>query len=94
MSFVADREDELHVENVPLTRVAEKFGTPSFVYSRAALTAAFYTYDNAFADRPHLICYATKANSNLAILDILARLGSGFDIVSGGELKRRSKSVV
>ena len=88
MSFVADRENELHVENVPLTHIAEKFGTPSFVYSRASLTAAFHTYDNAFADRPHLICYAAKANSNLAILDILARLGSGFDIVSGGELKR------
>lgn len=88
MSFIADRDDELHVENVPLTSVAEQFGTPSFVYSRAALTAAFQTYDNAFADRPHLICYAAKANSSLAILDVFARLGSGFDIVSGGELKR------
>jgi len=88
VSSAADRDDDLHVENVPLTRVAEKFGTPSFVYSRAALTAAFHTYDNAFGDRPHLICYAAKANSNLAILDVLARLGSGFDIVSGGELKR------
>ena len=71
-----------------LSRVAKKFGTPSFVYSRAALTAAFRAYDNAFGDRPHLICYAAKANSNLAILDLLARLGSGFDIVSGGELRR------
>jgi diaminopimelate decarboxylase len=88
VSYIADRDDELHVENVPLTRVAEKFGTPSFVYSRAALTTAFQTYDNAFGDRSHLICYAAKANSNLAILDVLARLGSGFDIVSGGELKR------
>jgi len=88
VSFIADRDDELHVENVPLTSVAEQFGTPSFVYSRAALTAAFQTYDNAFADRPHLICYAAKANSSLAILDVFARLGSGFDIVSGGELKR------
>ena len=88
MSFIADRDDELHVENVPLTLVAEKFGTPSFVYSRAALTAAFHTYDNTFGDRPHLICYAVKANSSLAILDVFARLGSGFDIVSGGELRR------
>ena len=88
MSFIADRDNELHVENVALSRVAEKFGTPSFVYSRAALTAAFQDYDKAFGDHPHLICYAAKANSNLAILDVLAQLGSGFDIVSGGELKR------
>ena len=88
MSFVTDRDNELHVEDVVLSRVAKKFGTPSFVYSRAALTAAFRAYDNAFGDRPHLICYAAKANSNLAILDLLARLGSGFDIVSGGELRR------
>jgi diaminopimelate decarboxylase len=88
VSFIVDRDNELHVEDVALTRVAEKFGTPSFVYSRAALTAAFQGYDDAFGNRPHLICYAAKANSNLATLDILARLGSGFDIVSGGELKR------
>jgi diaminopimelate decarboxylase len=88
VSFIVDRDNELHVEDVALTRVAEKFGTPSFVYSRAALTAAFQGYDDAFGNHPHLICYAAKANSNLAILDILARLGSGFDIVSGGELKR------
>jgi diaminopimelate decarboxylase len=88
VSFIVNRDNELHVEDVALTRVAEKFGTPSFVYSRAALTAAFQGYDDAFGNHPHLICYAAKANSNLAILDILARLGSGFDIVSGGELKR------
>lgn len=88
MSLVAERDDELRVEDVALTRVAEQFGTPSFVYSRAAISAAFRTYDNEFGNRPHLICYAAKANSNLAILDLLARLGSGFDIVSGGELKR------
>ncbi len=88
MSFIADRDNELHAENVALSRVAEKFGTPSFVYSRAALTAAFEDYDKAFGDHPHLICYAAKANSNLAILNVLAQLGSGFDIVSGGELKR------
>ena len=88
MSFVADRIDELHVEDVALSRVAEKFGTPSFVYSRAALAAAYRGYDDAFGEHPHLVCYAAKANPNLAILDLLARLGSGFDIVSGGELKR------
>ena len=88
MNFVVDRDNELHVEDVALSRVAERFGTPSFVYSRAALTATFRAYDDAFDERPHLICYAVKANSNLAVLDLLARLGSGFDIVSGGELKR------
>ncbi len=88
MSFFADRNHELHVEDVPLSRIAEQFGTPCFVYSRAALTAAFQAYDEGFGAHPHLICYAAKANSNLAVLDILARLGSGFDIVSGGELKR------
>jgi diaminopimelate decarboxylase len=88
VSYVAERASELHVENVALSRVAERFGTPSFVYSRAALTAAFRAYDDAFGDRAHLICYAAKANSNLAILGVLARLGCGFDIVSGGELRR------
>ena len=88
MTFFSVRDQELHVENVPLSHIAEKFGTPSFVYSRAALTAAFCDYQEGFGAHPHLICYAAKANSNLAVLDVLARLGSGFDIVSGGELKR------
>jgi diaminopimelate decarboxylase len=79
---------ELHVEAVPLGRIAEQFGTPCYVYSRAALTAAYRAFEAAFAARDHLICYAVKANSNLAILNLLARLGSGFDIVSGGELER------
>jgi len=78
----------LHAEDVPLSRIAEEFGTPCYVYSRAALTDAFQRYDRAFGARPHLICYAVKANSNLAILNLFARLGSGFDIVSGGELAR------
>ena len=88
MNFFTDRDDTLYIENVPLTRIAEEFGTPCFVYSRAALTAAYRAYDEGFGDHPHLICYAAKANSNLAVLNVLARLGSGFDIVSGGELKR------
>jgi diaminopimelate decarboxylase len=79
---------ELHAENVPLAAIAERFGTPCYVYSRAALEAGFRTFDAAFAGTPHLVCYAMKANSNLAVLNILARLGSGFDIVSGGELAR------
>ena len=81
----------LHVEEVPLPEVAERFGTPAYVYSRAALTSAYQAYQAALADRagrPALICYAVKANSNLAILDVFARLGAGFDIVSGGELAR------
>ncbi|UCD69190.1 MAG: diaminopimelate decarboxylase [Betaproteobacteria bacterium] len=88
MNFFADRDKELHVEDVPLSRIANQFGTPCFVYSRAALTSTFLAYQEEFGACPHLICYAAKANSNLAVLDILARLGSGFDIVSGGELKR------
>jgi diaminopimelate decarboxylase len=78
----------LHAEGVPLERVAAKFGTPCFVYSRAALESTYRAYDEALVHRDHLICYAVKANSNIAILNLLARLGSGFDIVSGGELAR------
>lgn len=88
MSFFSQRNGELHAEDVALSRVAAEFGTPCYVYSRAALTDAFQRYDRAFGSRPHLICYAAKANSNLAILNVLARLGSGFDIVSAGELER------
>jgi diaminopimelate decarboxylase len=79
---------ELCVESVPLSRIAEEFGTPCYVYSHAALTAAYQGFDVAFAERDHLICYAVKANSSLAILNLFARLGAGFDIVSGGELAR------
>jgi diaminopimelate decarboxylase len=82
------QQGELHVEGVALARIATEFGTPSYVYSRAALTDAYSAFTEAFASRDHLVCYAVKANSNLAILDLFARLGSGFDIVSGGELQR------
>jgi diaminopimelate decarboxylase len=78
----------LTMEQVALTTVAERFGTPCYVYSRAALTDAFNAFHRPFGDTPHLICYAAKANSNLAILNLFARLGGGFDIVSGGELAR------
>jgi diaminopimelate decarboxylase len=88
VSFFSQRNGALHAEDVPLSRIAEEFGTPCYVYSRAALTDAFQRYDRAFGSRPHLICYAVKANSNLAILNLFARQGSGFDIVSGGELAR------
>ena len=78
----------LQVEAVPLTAIAEQFGTPTYVYSRAALTQAFQAYQHALAGRRASICYAVKANSNLGILNTFARLGAGFDIVSGGELQR------
>jgi len=84
----AYRDGELHAEGVALSAIAERFGTPCYVYSRAAIEAAYRAYDGAFAGTAHLVCYAMKANPNLAILNLLARLGSGFDIVSGGELAR------
>lgn len=78
----------LHIEDVPLPAIAEAYGTPTFVYSAAAITRAYQNYTEAFVNCDHAICYAVKANSNLAILGLLARLGAGFDIVSGGELHR------
>ncbi len=82
------RNGELCAEGVALSAVAESYGTPTYVYSRAALTEHYLAYQDALRDTPHLICYAVKANSNLAVLNLLARLGAGFDIVSGGELER------
>src|SRR3989338_5343602 len=82
------QSDALHVEQVPLADIAAQFGTPCYVYSRAALTDGWRQFSNALRGREHLICYAVKANSNLAVLNVLARLGAGFDIVSGGELVR------
>ena len=81
-------QGELILENVALTTVAERFGTPVYVYSRAALVSAFEAYRNALQGRPALVCYAVKANSNLGVLSVFAALGAGFDIVSGGELAR------
>lgn len=88
MSYFTFREDHLYAENVAVSAIAERFGTPCYVYSRGALEAAFTEYQQALAGADHLVCYAVKANSNLAVLDVLARLGAGFDIVSGGELER------
>ncbi len=78
----------LHAEDVALPAIAAQHGTPCYVYSRGALEAACRAYTAAFAGTPHLVCYAMKANSNLAVLNLFARLGCGFDIVSGGELAR------
>ena len=81
-------DSALYAERVPLSSLPERFGTPCFVYSRAALETEWRAFDAAFGALPHLVCYAVKANGNLGVLDIFARLGSGFDIVSGGELAR------
>jgi diaminopimelate decarboxylase len=88
MQYFNYQNGVLHAEWVPLNRIAERFGTPTYVYSRAAIEQQWHSYDQALQGRPHLICYAVKANANLAILDLLARLGSGFDVVSIGELAR------
>jgi len=82
------RSGALHCEGVPLADIAARFGTPTYVYSRAGIESAFGAYRDALQGRRSLICYAMKANSNLAVLNLLARAGSGFDIVSGGELAR------
>lgn len=78
----------LHAENVDLNQIAERVGTPCFVYSKATLERHWHAFDDVFARQDHLLCYAVKANSSLAVLNLFARKGSGFDIVSGGELRR------
>ena len=88
MNYLTRLDGQLHFEGVALAELASRFGTPLYVYSRAALEDAYRSYAQAFANTPHLICYAVKANSSLAILNLFARLGCGFDIVSGGELVR------
>jgi diaminopimelate decarboxylase len=82
------RNDSLHAESVPLSAIAREFGTPCYVYSRAALAAALAQFQSACGGHDALVCYAMKANSNLAILNLFAGMGAGFDIVSGGELAR------
>ncbi len=88
MNAFSYRNNQLHAEAVPLTDIARQYGTPCFVYSRAHLEERFRGFREPLGTRPHLICYAVKANSNLAVLNVLARCGAGFDIVSGGELER------
>ncbi len=88
MHTLERRQGRLFLEDVDLAALAAEHGTPSYVYSRAAIEAAWKAFDSAFQGQDHLICYAVKANSNLAVLNCLARLGSGFDIVSVGELER------
>ncbi|AXK54556.1 diaminopimelate decarboxylase [Pseudomonas protegens] len=82
------RDGELFAEGVALSAIAERFGTPTYVYSRSHIEAQYLAYAEALAGMPHLVCFAVKANSNLGVLNVLARLGAGFDIVSRGELER------
>ncbi|WP_346828535.1 diaminopimelate decarboxylase [Pseudomonas abietaniphila] len=82
------RDGELFAEGVALSAIAERFGTPTYVYSRAHIEAQYRAYADALSGTPHLVCFAVKANSNLGVLNVLARLGAGFDIVSRGELER------
>jgi diaminopimelate decarboxylase len=86
--FFAYRDDVLHCEGVSLSNIAERVGTPAYVYSRASILSAYQTFRRVFRAIPHTICYAVKANSNLSLLRLLAGAGSSFDIVSGGELYR------
>ena len=88
MDHFGYRQDRLYAEEVPLSAIAERVGTPCYVYSRATLERHYRVFDEAFGDWPHHICFAVKANGNLAVLQVLERLGAGFDIVSGGELAR------
>jgi len=92
MNYFDYRNGVLHAEDVDLTQLVAQFGTPCYVYSRAAIEGRWRAFDDAFAGHDHLVCYAVKANSNIGLLNILARLGSGFDIVSRGELERVLKA--
>ena len=88
MDFFQYNNEQLYVEDLPVKQLAEEFGTPLYIYSRATLERHWHAFDSALGKHPHLICYAVKANSNIGILNVMAKLGSGFDIVSQGELER------
>lgn len=92
MDHFAYQNQQLFAENVSLEQVANIHGTPCYVYSKATIERHWHAFDKAAGSQPHLICYAVKANSNLAVLNVMAKLGSGFDIVSGGELSRVLKA--
>jgi len=92
VDYFAYKDGRLMAEDVDVQQLARAHGTPLYVYSRATLERHWHAFDQALGDHPHLVCYAVKANSNLAVLAVLARLGSGFDIVSGGELARVLKA--
>ena len=88
MDFFQYKNEQLYVEDLPVKQLTEEFGTPLYIYSRATLERHWHAFDSALGKHPHLICYAVKANSNIGILNVMAKLGSGFDIVSQGELER------
>ena len=88
MDFFQYKNEQLYVEDLPVKQLAEEFGTPLYIYSRATLERHWHAFDSALGEHPHLICYAVKANSNIGILNVMAKLSSGFDIVSQGELER------
>ena len=88
MDFFQYKNEQLYVEDLPVKQLAEEFGTPLYIYSRATLERHWHAFNSALVEHPHLICYAVKANSNIGILNVMAKLGSGFDIVSQGELER------
>ena len=88
MDFFQYKNNQLMAENLPVKQLAEQFGTPLYVYSRATLERHWHAFNNAFGEHPHLVCFAVKSNPNIAILNVMAKLGSGFDIVSQGELER------
>ena len=92
MDFFNYKNGHLFAEDINLESIAKEHGTPCYVYSRATLERHYRAFDDAFGDQPHMICYSVKANSNIAILNLLARMGSGFDIVSVGELERVLKA--
>ncbi|MBV1951842.1 MAG: diaminopimelate decarboxylase [Cycloclasticus sp.] len=92
MDYFQYRNGQLYVEDLAVEAVVKQFSTPSYIYSRATLERHWKAFDQAFGSKPHLICYAVKANSNIAVLNVLAQLGSGFDIVSVGELERVLKA--
>jgi len=92
MDYFDYHEGRLRAEQVDVSALADQYGTPLYVYSRATIERHWKAFDDALGDHPHLVCYAVKANSNLAVLALLAKLGSGFDIVSGGELARVLKA--
>ena len=88
MDFFQYKNNQLMAENLPVKQLAEQFGTPLYVYSQATLERHWHAFNNAFGEHPHLVCFAVKSNPNIAILNVMAKLGSGFDIVSQGELER------
>ena len=92
MDFFNYKNGQLFAEGVTLESIAKEHGTPCYIYSRATLERHYRAFDDAFGAQPHMICFSVKANSNIGVLNVLARLGSGFDIVSVGELERVLKA--